>query len=121
MLDYLFVVNTIIILFHCNFYLIWFPAFFLLYSLLLIYDHTENHLEHLVGFKVTLIRFNSILLYIGIAKIKLATLQINFQNEIPIIKDDLTSTRRIGKNIKNDLNWIRLKNNCINAKGEEEK
>lgn len=96
-----------------------FGFFPLLYSLLLIYDHTENHLEYLVGFKVTFIRFNSILLYIDITKIKLATDKL--PNEVPLITDDLTSTRRIGKNIKNDLNWIRLKNTCINAKGEEEK
>lgn len=75
-------------------------GFFLLYSLLLIYDHTENHLEYLVGFKVTLVRFNSILLYFDITKIKLVPLQINFQNEVSFIKYDLISTRRIGKNIK---------------------
>lgn len=69
-------------------------GFFLLYSLLLIYDHTENHLEYLVGFKVTLVRFNSILLYFDITKIKLAPLQINFQNEVSFIKYGLT------KNIK---------------------
>lgn len=74
MLDYLFVVNSIIILFHRNFYLIWFSVFSLFYNLLLIYDHNENHLEYLVGFKVTLKSFNSILLYIDIIKIKLVPL-----------------------------------------------
>lgn len=71
--------------------------------MLLIYDHTENHLEYLVGFKVTLVRFNSILLYFDITKIKLVPLQINFQNEVSFIKYDLTSTRRIGKNIKKTI------------------